>query len=96
MSDPLLTIRNHHSAACGDPPIVNEDASSTYIGYFENQHGEQWIFTCNRTTGEAELRGGDTGWNKPRSVIDGKVDGLILNREEQLWLASCLAALGAR
>ena len=40
MSDPLLTIRNHHSPSCGDPPIVNEDGRNTYIGYFENQHGE--------------------------------------------------------
>ncbi|QDU98825.1 hypothetical protein [Lignipirellula cremea] len=93
MSDPLLTIRNHHSAACGDPPIVTKDASSTYIGYFENQHGEQWILTCNRATGEAKLRGGDTGWNKPWPVADGKVDGLNLNREEQLWLEACLAAV---
>ncbi len=30
---------------------------NTYIGYFENQHGEQWKFTCNQATGEAVLRG---------------------------------------
>jgi hypothetical protein len=91
MSEPLLTIRNHHSPACGDPPIVCEENRDTYIGYFENQHGEQWIFTRNRMTGEAVLRGGDTGWNKPWSVVEGKVNGLILNREEQLWLEACLA-----
>ncbi len=96
MSDPLLTIRNHHSAACGDPPIVNEDGRNTYIGYFENQHGEQWIFSCDRRTGEAELRGGDTGWNKPWPVVGGNVDGLNLNREEKLWLEACLAAVKAR
>ena len=45
MSEPLLTIRNHHSPTCGDPPIVNEEDRDTYIGYFENQHGEQWVFT---------------------------------------------------
>jgi len=92
MSDPLLTIRNHHSLACGDPPIVNDDTRNTYIGYFENQYGEQWVFTCNRETGEAVLRGGDGGWNTAWPVVDGKVSGLNLNREETLWLEACLAA----
>jgi hypothetical protein len=96
MSEPLLTIRNYHSAACGDPPIVTEEGHETYVGYFENQHGERWIFTCNRVTGEAILRGGDTGWNKPWPVVDGKVDGLNLNREEQLWLEACLATVKSR
>ena len=48
MSEPLLSIRNHHAPACGDPPIVNSDDPHVYIGYFENEHGEQWIFTCCR------------------------------------------------
>lgn len=92
MSDPLLTIRNHHRAACGDPPIVNEEARDTYIGYFENQYREQWVFIYNRVTGEAVLRGGDIGWNKAWPIVNGEVDGLILNREEKLWLAACHAA----
>ncbi|HCS52591.1 hypothetical protein [Rubinisphaera sp.] len=79
-----MTIRNHHRPSCGDPPIVNEDSRYTYIGYFESQHGEQWIFTCNRVTGVTELRGGDTGCNKPWQVVGGKVDGLNLNRAEML------------
>jgi hypothetical protein len=33
MPDPLLTIRNHHSASCGDPPIIAAEGSNTYIGY---------------------------------------------------------------
>ncbi len=96
MSDPLLTIRNHHSPACGDPPIVNGEAREAYIGYFENKHGEQWIFTCRRATGEAELRGGDSGWNESWPIVAGKVDGLNLNREEQRWLEACLAAVKLR
>jgi len=92
MSDPLLIIQNHHSPACGDPPIIKEEGRDTYVGYFENQHGEQWIFTCNRTSGEAVLRGGDSGWNEPWPVVNGKVDGLNLTRHEQLWLAACHAA----
>jgi hypothetical protein len=92
MSEPLLTIRNHHSPTCGDPPIVSEEDRDTYIGYFENQHGEQWILTCNRTTGEAVLRGGDIGWNTFWPVVNGEVDGVNLSRDEKLWLAAVLCA----
>ncbi len=42
MSDPLPTIRNHHSPGSGDPPIVSDD-DNVYVGYFENAHGEQWV-----------------------------------------------------
>lgn len=92
MSEPLLKIRNHHSPSCGDPPIVEGESSNGYIGYFENSHGEQWIFTHNRATGKAVLRGGDAGWNSGFSVVDGVVEGLILNSEEQLWLRACCSA----
>jgi hypothetical protein len=55
----MLTIHNRHAAACGIPPAVSTEAADLYIGDFENRHGEQWIFTCDRATGEARLRGGD-------------------------------------
>lgn len=89
MSEPLLRIRNHHSAACGDPPIVSGDDPAVYIGYFENPHGEQWIFTFHRKTGKAELRGGDAGWNTVFEVRDGRAAGLNLGREELAWLQAC-------
>ena len=93
MSDPLLKIRNHHSASCGDPPIIECDADSFYIGYFENPFGEQWIFIKDRNTGEATLRGGDVGWNTVMQVIDGRVADLILGKAEQLWLQACWLAV---
>lgn len=92
MSEPLLRIRNHHAATCGDPPIVNGDDGRVYIGYFENPYGEQWIFTYDRTTRRAELRGGDVGWNRINIVEAGKVDGLILGAEEAAWLNACWRA----
>jgi hypothetical protein len=92
MSEPLLRIRNHHTAQCGDPPIVNGDDPATYIGYFENPFGEQWVFTYNRDTKKAELRGGDAGWNKMFEVVAPTVMGLILSREEATWLGSCWRA----
>ena len=59
MSEPLLKIRNHHVPACGDPPIVDDEDENCYIGYFENPFGEQWVFTLDRRSGRAVLRGGD-------------------------------------
>jgi hypothetical protein len=53
VSAPMLTIHNRHAAACGIPPAVSTEAADLYIGYFENRSGEQWIFTCDRATGEA-------------------------------------------
>ena len=89
MSEPLLKIANHHAPACGDPPIVDGGAENCYVGYFENPHGEQWIFTMNRQTGKATLRGGDVGWNTKFEVTNGAVADLILGHEEQLWLQAC-------
>jgi hypothetical protein len=78
MSTPMLTIPNRHSAACGIPPAFRTEAADLYIGYFENRPGEQWIFTFDRATREALLRGGDAGWATAHPVRDGRVDGLIL------------------
>ncbi len=72
MSDPLLTIRNHHAVACGDPPIITSESGNQYIGYFENPFGEQWVFTLDRESGKAVLRGGDVGWNTEHEVVDGR------------------------
>ena len=65
----------HSGGACGIPPAVSTEAADLYIGYFENRSGEQWIFTCDRATGEASLRGGDAGWATAHPVRDGQVDG---------------------
>jgi hypothetical protein len=92
MSEPLLRIRNHHAPGCGDPPIVNDDDPDLYIGYFENPHGEQWIFTYHRKTKKAELRGGDAGWKTIFDVGGPTVPDLILGRYEATWLASCWRA----
>ena len=89
MSEPLLRIRNHHTVYCGDPPIVNGVDLAAYIGYFENTYGDQWIFTFDRTTRCAEVRGGDVGWNTVFVVENGRVPDLMLNSEELAWLRAC-------
>ncbi len=92
-SEPLLSVHNFHFADCGDPPIITSDDPKLYIGYFENSYGEQWVFTCNRESGDAELRGGDLGWNEIRSVVNGKVEGVQLAPPEQKWLKACWDAV---
>jgi hypothetical protein len=91
MSEPLLSIGNHHAPACGDPPIVNGRDPSLYVGYFENEYGEQWVFTYHRETKIAELRGGDVGWTKVFEVVDGRAE-IVLNAGESAWLQACWRA----
>ena len=92
MSEPLLKIRNPHAPDCGAPPIVDEQTGKQYIGYFENPFGEQWVFTFDRESEAAILRGGDVGWNKQFDVTGGETGDLVLGMEEQLWLQACLLA----
>ena len=95
MSDPLLKISNHHAVASGDPPIIAETKPEQYVGYFENSFREQWIFTRDRESGIATLRGGDIGWNTEIDVTDGSTGDLTLNATETQWLECCLIASGA-
>jgi len=92
VSLPLLRIRNHHSLACGDPPIINGNDRNDYVGYFENAFGEQWVFSFDKATRRADLRGGDIGWNTVHEVREGKVRELMLGREELAWLQACWKA----
>ena len=89
---PFLQIPNHHLASCGDPPTIIGGDENVYIGYYENQHGEQWVFTYDRRTKMAQLRGGDVGWETLYAVEDGVAPDLILGLEEQLWLRACWVA----
>jgi hypothetical protein len=33
---PLFQVRNHHTAACGAPPHIDDLHSDQYLGYFQN------------------------------------------------------------
>ena len=67
--------------------------SHVYIGYFENEHGEQWIFTRDRKTGIATLRGGDIGWNTAIDVTSGRTR-IDAQPRRSKWLNACLIASG--
>ena len=94
---PLFQVRNHHSADCGPSPHVDDVGSNHYLGYFENQHGEQAVFIYNHDDSrKAVVYLGDAGWETPHAVVDGAVPDLILSETEQLWLRACWQAAAAK
>ena len=44
----LFQARNHHSATSGPPPHIDDLRPNQYLGYFENEHGEQAVFAAGR------------------------------------------------
>jgi hypothetical protein len=91
----LFQVRNHHSAECGIPPHIDDRSPSQYLGYFENQYGEQAVFVCDRDSNQAVLYLGDAGWQTPHAVIDGAVPDLVLSETERLWVHACWQAATA-
>ncbi|WP_165234531.1 hypothetical protein [Aquisphaera insulae] len=66
---------NNHDPRCGPPPrLRNTDNPGLYHGYFENRHGEQFVFTCDRAAGTGTVSGGDLGWAEPRTFTRGLLD----------------------
>jgi len=96
MPEILFMVGNHHYDACGQlpggVPVYEEKDDGIYRGYFENEHGEQWIFTYNRKDQQLVIRGGDLCW-KPMTY-EG-ITSLLLSEEEELWLKACIRAAGA-
>ena len=90
-SSRLLQIDNVHGADSGQPPTLD---ASDYLGYFENSHGEQWVFVGDRAKKTATLWGGDAGWAMCYQITANQmVPDLVLNREEAWWLVTCWAAM---
>ena len=83
---PLFSVHNHHSADCGTPPRIDDYSPSQYLGYFENQHGEQAVFVFDRDSSQAIVYIGDAGWDAPHAVVDGAVPDVVLSETERLWL----------
>jgi hypothetical protein len=92
MAKLLLEIESHD----GDdgPTWRPADLKGKFASYFENAHGEQWVFVYDGKTHQGELYGGDCGW-KPERVRDGRV-GLMLDEAEHLWLQACWMAATER
>jgi hypothetical protein len=68
----VFAARNNHDPRCGRPPGLRNTADpGLYHGYFENRHGEQFVFTFDRATGAGTVSGGDLGWDNPKSFTLG-------------------------
>ena len=91
----LFSVRNHHVVECGPAPHINDHSPSQYLGYFENQHGEQALFVYDRDSSQAVVYLGDAGWEAPHTVIDGALPDLVLSETEQLWVRVCWQAATA-
>lgn len=70
MNKALFSVPNHQCEDCGEPPVLPpSEARGFYRSYFENCHGEQWIFLVNQDTKEIKIHGGDCGWQQPMRLI---------------------------
>lgn len=83
----ILMIRNRHRQPAPDlQPIVGQDC---YVSYFENAHGNQWIFVRPHGDDRGLLYGSAVSW-KPLEVADGTPEQLVpelaFDDHEQSWL----------
>ena len=93
LDSPLFRVSNHHTDQCGQPPAVDGDEPGKYYGYFANQYGEQAVFVYDYQTHEASVWMGDTDWGDAHPVVDGRVEGIILNEPEAAWIRACWLAI---
>ena len=71
----VFVAHNNHDERCGPPPrLRNTENPGLYHGYFENRHGEQFVFTFDRATGTGTVSGGDLGWGDPKAFTRGLLD----------------------
>ena len=88
MAKAVLTVRL--GGVSGTPPTI-ERGKGDYVGYFENEYGEQAVFHYSASSRRAILHHCDLGW-EPHEVIDGRVPDIILNDPERAWLTACWVA----
>ena len=60
----IFRVTNHHADACGAPPAIDDSEPNHYLGYFENEHGEQAIFVYDRTRQAGTLSLGMPSWRE--------------------------------
>ena len=94
----IYQIKNKHSADCGTPPIIGNDCD--FFQYYENQHGEQFVFVGfrNDKLGEncetAHFYSGELGWEKAELSRQMMVPTHgTLNTDEHRWMTMCWASL---
>ncbi len=94
MTQMVMAARSNHVGDSVPPVDTAALPRSVYKGYFENEHGEQAIFTYKRGDDHAMVYLGDNDW-LPVRVVDGVAEGLILDPAEVAWLVACWNAATA-
>lgn len=91
MDAPLLVIDNLHHESCETAPsIIKRSGDECYLGYFENEHGEQFILEVNRSTGRGFVQAGDLGWGCKIEIRDNQIQSdVVLGESERQWLSAC-------
>lgn len=67
----MLCIKNHHADEAPDFEALAGQGG--YVSYFENEHGEQWVFIRPQGSDSATVFGGDNGW-EPVDVRERDAD----------------------
>lgn len=80
----ILTIRNHHGDRA--PDFSARATGGAYVSYYENYHGEQWVFVRDRDADGGTLYGGDIGWDAVAVGEHALVPNLNLDAGELAWL----------
>jgi hypothetical protein len=91
----LMRLSNHHASLA---PVI-EERPGRYLGYFENNFGEQLVFVYDDGEADAVVLLGDVGW-EPCRVSDAgglpNAGDVILNDEELAFVSACWIATGWR
>ena len=88
----VFKAQNYQIESSGKPPGL-QARPGRRTSYFENHHGEQLVFVYEQGNKKATLYHGDRGWGRPFSVdVKNGSTRILLNSEEKLWLAGCLAS----
>jgi len=85
MSGSSFRIPTNHSAL----PEALDISELRFISIFQNQHGEQLIFTADWTSGAGQIAHADDGWRIHEVSRDSMYPPLILTEGEETWLLAC-------
>ena len=79
----IFVAHNHHDPRCGRPPrLRNIDNPGLYHGYFENRHGEQFVFAFDRATKTGMVSGGDLDWDDPKAFTLALLEEVLRGTRE--------------
>lgn len=98
-------VRNCHVDEPGKKVLSELSKDHSTRGYFENEHGEQWVLWHDDGSPKTFFTGGDIGWDLHEIDMDAYYSSpspeafaredipVVLNAPEWSWLKACLAAL---